>query len=134
MASEHKPWLGGPGAICDQQADVLRSVTWGMQNLDGDVPKRQDLPVANAPEPLTRFRFREKYVFRAASLRQPWPCREVIGVNVGVDDIGDFHPARARRIEIGLDVAYRINHGSAGLTATAKEIRNRYRIGVQELP
>jgi hypothetical protein len=105
-----------------------------MQNLNGDIPKRQPVPIADSAEPGAHFGRSEEYVFRASCLRQTPSSREMIGMDVGIDDIQYLHPGRARGVEVLSDVAQRVDNRAASFAATAKEVGNRNGIRMQELP
>ena len=62
----------------------------------------------------------EEHVFRAGSLGERAARREVVGMDMGVDDEEDPHAGRSRRLEVGLDVADRINDRADALPPQPK--------------
>jgi len=57
----------------------------------------------------------------------------VIGVQVGVDDVKDAHSRFVGGIDIGANLADRIDHGRRRSTAAAKEVGCRHWVDVKIL-
>ena len=59
--------------------------------------------------------------------------REVIGVNMRVDDVVDFHACRLRGAQVGVRVGNGINNCRRTFAAAAEQVRDADRIIMQEL-
>ena len=103
-----------------------------VEDLGGDIAERQDAPVADAMEWRRGLGAGEQDVLGAGGIGQSPAGRHVVGMDVRVDDVEDAHAGRFGSGEIGRDVADRIDDGSRSLAATAEQIGDRHRIGVQE--
>jgi hypothetical protein len=133
MAGQDEPGLVGARPIGDEQGNMLGRVSRRMEDVGGDVAQLEHVAVTNAAVRPSRFRFGEQYILGTGDFGQPPPCRDMVGVNMRVDDIENAHPGVSGRIKIWRDLAHRIDHGSRCLSATAEEIGDRDGIAVQEL-
>ena len=113
---------------------MLRSVAGSMQHLRCHVAEWKNVAVARAAEVRRGLGAGEEDIFRAGGFRETPSGRDVIGVNVRVDDIEDAHPSVFGGLKIGRDLADRVDDGRRGLAAAAEKVGNAHRIRVQELP
>lgn len=60
---------------------------------------------------------------------------DMVGVNMGVDDVADFHSTSFRHAHVGLRIVDRVAHGGQALSASAKYVRGSDDgIRVKQLP
>ena len=97
MTGQHEPGLVGPGSIAHEETDVLRRVTGRVQHLRSDVAERKHLFVANSPERKRDFRVRGEHIFGAGCFGELPAGRQMVGMNMGVDDEMDAHAGGFRR-------------------------------------
>ncbi len=109
--------------VADQQADTFRGVARCVTYVEPHVAQ----PEGVAPL--------ERLVGKAGAARlvqvdgrsgpfgQVGVARHVIGVQVGLDDVGDFQTPRGRGIEIHLHIPIRIDHRCHALALTTNQIR-----------
>ena len=61
-----------------------------------------------------------KHIFRPRRLSEFLPCREMVGMDMGIDHVVDLHSAFFGRAQIGLDLADGIDNRTGCLTAAAE--------------
>jgi hypothetical protein len=105
-----------------------------MQYLCGDVAKRKYLFVARSPEWKRNVGMRREHVFCASRLGELPACREMVGMNVGVDDKIDAHAGGLCRAQIGLNLTDRIDDGTSRTSTATEQVGDADRLLVQELP
>src|SRR5437773_6651004 len=72
-------------------------------------------------------------IFRPRLAGECTPRGTMIGMDMGIDDEADSHPGLVRDTEVSFNVAQRVHHRTGGVPATAKEVRDRHGIGMEEL-
>jgi hypothetical protein len=107
--------------------------SWGVENLDDDVTERKYVPIANRTESWQCLGLVEKDILRPGRLCEVPPSRDVVCVDVSVNDVEDLHPGVPRRIDIDPDVAHRVDDRAGGLPTAAKQVGNANRVRMQEL-
>jgi hypothetical protein len=122
MAGQHEPGLISPGAIADKDTDVFRSVAGRMQHLRSDVAKRKYLFVARSSEWERHVRVRRKHVFCAGRPGELPAAREMVSMNVGVDDKMDAHAGSLCGAQIWLYLADRIDDGTGRASTAAEQV------------
>src|ERR1700687_6080825 len=102
-----------------------------MQHLRSDVAKRQSLFVARSPEWKRNVRVRREHVFCAGRLGELPARREMVSMNVGVDDKMDAHAGGLCAAHVRLDLADRIDDGAGRTSTAAEQVRDANGILVQ---
>ena len=97
------------------------------------LPNFENFAVSNAAEWKRRVCIGEQYVLSTGGLGQFAARRNVIGMQMGVDDIKDAHSGFVGRFQIGTDIANGIDNGRGRTSSAAKEVGRRDRISVQVL-
>ena len=133
MASKHEPRLVSPGAIAHENTDVFRSVARRVQHLRSDVAELEHLFIARCPERKRNFRLRSEHILGAGRLGELPPCREMVGMNVGVDDEMDAHASGLGGVHVGLDLADRIDDRTGRASTAAEQVGDADGLMVQEL-
>src|SRR4051794_40071700 len=105
MAGQHEPWLISTGVIAHKDTDVFRGVARRMQHLRSDVAEWKDLFVARSLEWKRNVRMRREHVFCAGRLGELAARREMVGMNVGVDNKMDAHAGGLGSAHVRLDLA-----------------------------
>src|SRR6185437_14379504 len=105
VAGEDEPRLLCPRAVAHQQADVLRRVAGRVQHFGHDVAKRQHFLVACSSEGEGHLGVRCKHILGAGRFGELPPRREVVGMDVGIDDEVDAHAGVFGRAQIWCDLA-----------------------------
>ena len=92
VSGQHEPGLVGAGAIAHEKTNVLRRVARRVQHLRRDVAERKHLVVAYAPlKGNETSASRREHILGAGRLGELPACREMVGMNMGVDDEVDAH-------------------------------------------
>jgi hypothetical protein len=104
-----------------------------VDDFDDHVTERQHVAIADPTEPRRRLRPSEKDILGPGRLGQVPTGRDVVRVNVGIEDIEELQPGVSCRIEVAPHVTDRIDDRSTCLPSTAKEIGDRHRVRVQKL-
>ncbi len=133
VAGQDEPRFFGPCAVRYQEADMLGRVARRMQHGRRDVAERKHLSVAHAFERECHLRLGRQHVFGAGRVSEGTSRREVIGMQMRIDDEVDAHASRFGCAQIRLDGPGRIDDGTGRLAAAAEQIGDADRIGVQEL-
>jgi len=105
-----------------------------MPHLRSDVAERKDFLVVRSSEWKGNISMRREHVLGAGRLGELPTAREMVGMNVGVDDEMDAHAGGFCGAHVGLDLAGRINDGAGRAPAAAEQIRDANGLLVQELP
>ena len=122
VTSQNKPGILGSRSVRDEQRNVFRRVPRRMQDGNRDVAEFEDVTVPNAVEWVSYVRTREQHVFGTSCFCRCAPDGNVIGMQVSVDDVPDLHSGLIGCVQIGLDVAKRINDRAYRFSAASKEI------------
>src|SRR5262245_46481409 len=93
-----------------------------MQDCNRHVAEFEGVTVPNAVKWISYFRTREQHIFGTSCFSQCASDGNVIGMQVSVDDVPDLHSGLIGCVQIGLDVAKRINDRAYRLSAASKEI------------
>src|SRR5213083_403482 len=134
VAGEHEPRLGGARVIGHEQAERVRGVA-------GRVTRPQ-LDVAEAEAVAVRQRLvRERHAGRAVDVDgglrdggEVAVARDVIGVGVGLDHVGDGESLLAGDAEVVVDaVSSRVDHHGAPRLGAADQVGQAAGLFVQEL-
>lgn len=133
VAGQHEPRLVRPGAITHKDTDVFGGVPRGMQHLRGDVAERKHLFITRSSEWKRNVRMRREHILGAGCLGELPARREMVSVNVGVDDKMDAHAGGLGGPQVGLDLADRIDHGTGGASTAAEQVGDANGLLVQEL-
>jgi hypothetical protein len=105
-----------------------------MQHLRSDVAERKDLFIARSSEWKRNVRMHRKHVFCAGCLGEPPARREMVGMNVGVDNKMDAHAGGLGGMHVRLDLADWIDDRAGRASAAAEQVRDANGLLVQELP
>jgi hypothetical protein len=57
----------------------------------------------------------------------------MVGMEMGIHDKPDVHAGLAGNAHISFDVAQGVYHGTGGMCAAAKQVRDCHRVGMEEL-
>ena len=95
--------------VGDRVGDVLRRVARRLENGEPQLANVERLAVADRPVLVGELRTRPDDVRRAGQGGELAPARDVVVVEVRLDDVADPKVVLARRIEIDVDVAPRID-------------------------
>src|SRR2546422_986956 len=113
IAGQDEPRLGGPGAVGHEEGDAVRRMPGRGQYPEADIAEVEAVFVSNV-------RVREANVGgfvhedrRTRRLGQAPSARQVIGLHVRLDDVGDAHVLLCRGFQIRLDVVLWIHHSAA---------------------
>ena len=108
-AGEQEQRLVGPRPVGDRVGDVLRRVARRLENGEPQLAHVERLAVADRPVLVSELRTRSDHVRRAGQRGEVPPARDVVVVEVRLDDVTDSKVVLAGRIEIDVDVAPRID-------------------------
>jgi hypothetical protein len=70
---------------------------------------------------------------RARDGREAARAGEVVGLDMGLEDVRDAHPLLSGRFEVRLDVGLWIHHSAAGFAPSAEEVAGAAGLGSEEL-
>jgi len=111
---------------------VLRRVTGRVEHAKRHIADRQLLVVREAGT-LWRINRLVHDMARTNRVGKRSPSGDVIGVNVGVDDVRDTHTRLATHLLVRADVFDRIDHNALALAAAAEKVRRADGRRVEEL-
>jgi hypothetical protein len=57
----------------------------------------------------------------------------MVGVDMGVDHEPDSHAGLVGDAQIWFDLSHRVHYGAGGMTAAAEQVRDRNRVGMEEM-
>ena len=109
-AREHQDGFVGPRSVGHRIADVLGGVAGRVERLEPERTEVEALPVANRVMLVAELGPGADDVARARQRGKLPAARDVVVVQVRLDDVRDPEAARARRVEIDVDVASRVDH------------------------
>ena len=113
---------------------MLRGVARRVQHLRSDIAKRKDLFITRSSEGKGNVRMRREHILCTGRLGELATRREMVSMNVGVDDEMDAHARGLGRPQVGLDLADRIDHGTGRASTAAEQVGDANGLLVQELP
>lgn len=74
-------------------------------------------------------------VFRSRRRGEVSACGDVIGMNVGIDDVADLHPAFFRHAQIERGCVNRVAHGGQAFATSTEHVRRRDEgLSLKQLP
>src|SRR5262249_26964869 len=117
----------------DQKRNMLRRVSRSMEDRDQDMSELEGVAVSHTAEWKFHLRISEQHVLCAGGGCEDATRRNVISMNVSIDNIANAHPRGFSGSEIGRDLPHRIDHGCRGTPSAAEEVGCRDRLGVEEL-
>src|SRR5437667_12182863 len=120
MAGQREPGRISTGVITHKDTNVFRGVARRMQHLRSDVAERKDLFIARSSEWKRNIRVRREHVLGAGRLGELPARREMVGMNVGVDDKMAAYVDGVCGPHARLDLADPVDDGP-GRAATAAE-------------
>jgi len=130
MPGQREPRIARAGPIGDDYGQVHWGVPRCVEDFSRDVTEREHIVIVNASERNGRVGFSEQHVLGVRGLRQASPTRDMVGMNVRVDDVENTHTSVPGCIDIRRDVAQWVDHGGRGLASAAEEVGDRDEIGV----
>ena len=132
--SEDKPGLQAARLIRHEQGDALRRVAGRMEDLDDDIPQSHFLPVSQRRE-IERHVGRLVQAVRGARFRRQCSAPgDVIGLDVGIDSMRDFHPIGCGELDVTIDIVLlRVYDRRQALAASPKGIRRTTGFVIEEL-
>ena len=107
VAGQHHRWLRAARRIDDQQRDQLWAVAGRVRDAQANLPQRQLLAVMQWAEGIAHARRLVQAERGAMRLGQCARAGDVVGVDVGVDDVAQRKVARAQQVVILLDLAWK---------------------------
>jgi hypothetical protein len=122
VAGQHEPRLIGPGVIAHKDTDVFRGVARRMQHLGSDVAERKDLFITRSSEWKRNIRMRRQHVLCAGCLGELPTRREMVSMNVGVDDKMDAHAGGLCCAQIRLDLTDGVDDGTGDASTAAEQV------------
>jgi hypothetical protein len=133
VTGQDEPGLGGPAAVGDDDRHPVRGVTRRVQERHPDVAHLVLLAVGDAD---VWERDRGGFVDEdrgAGDRGQPPGAGEVVGLDVGLDDVAHTHGLLAGGLEVGLDLQLWIHHSARSGAASAEEVAGAAGLGGEEL-
>ena len=122
-AGQQQERLVGPGGVRDGIADVLRGVPRRVERPEADRADLEGLAVAQPAGARGELGAGADDVGRAGQRRELATARDVVVVEVRLDDVGDAQIRVARGVEIDVDVATRVDDAAAPPRLVGEERR-----------
>jgi hypothetical protein len=133
VAGEHEPRLRGATAVRHEDRQAVGRVAGGMQERHADVPHLVLLVVLDGD---VRKLDRRRAVHEDGGTGgggQPARARDVVGLHVGLDDVGHPHGLLARGLQVRLDLELWIHHSARSGAASPEQIAGAAGLGGEEL-
>jgi hypothetical protein len=122
VAGERQPGLFGAGGVADQQGDAFRGVPGCVADFQANIAQPEHIAVF---ERLVGELSAGVFVNedgRPCAFCQVAVARNVIGMQVGLEDVGDAQAALGGGVQVLLHVAVRVNHRSHAVRLAADDV------------